>query len=128
MVMFGPEGGRGIHRLMIAILFGLLVSWLGVAALITLSVTWPHNPIPLVLLVVWAVLAAVSFAIPGALRAILGRGPALVLVVPFVPLARAALALWPHLPKAVQDLLEGDFRRHRRARLQRKQSRFPPIL
>jgi hypothetical protein len=119
MAMFG-----GIYRLVIAILFGWLVSWLGVAALITLSVTWPHNPIPRVLLVVWAVLAAVSFAIPGgSLRVIRGRGPVLVLAVPFVPLARAALAVWPHLPEAVQDFLEGDFRRRRRARLQRKQAR-----
>jgi hypothetical protein len=124
MVMFGPEHARGIRRLVIAVLSGWLVSWLGVAALITLSVTWPHNPIPRVLLVVWAVLAAVSFAIPGvSLRAIRPRGPVLVLAVPFVPLARAALVVWPHLPKAVQDLLEGNFRRHRRARLQRKQAR-----
>ena len=123
MVMFGPEHVRGIRRLVIAILSGWLISWLGVGVLIALSVAWPHNPIPRVLLVVWAVLAVVSFAIPGSsLRAIRGRGPMLILAVPFLPLARAAFAVWPHLPEAVQDFLEGDFRRRRWARLQRKQA------
>ena len=119
----GPEQARCIGRLLIAILSGWLVSWLGIAALITLSATRPHNPIPRVLLVVWAVLAAISFAIPGAsLRGIRGSGLVLILAVPFVPLARAALAVWPHLPEAVQDFLEGDLRRHRWARLQRKRA------
>jgi hypothetical protein len=124
MVMFGPEHGRGLRRLVIAALSGWLVSWLGVAVLITLSVAWPHNPIPRVLLAAWAVLVAVSFVIPGAsLGAIRGRGPVVVLAAPFVPFARAALAVWPHLPETVQDFLEGNFRRHRWARLQRRQAR-----
>jgi hypothetical protein len=123
MAVFGPEHARSFSRLAIAILSGWLISWLGVVALITLSVALPHNLIPRVLLAAWAVLAAVSFAFPGASRrAIRGRGPVLVLAVPFVPLARAALAVWPHLPEGVQDFLEGNFRGHRRARLQRKQA------
>jgi hypothetical protein len=124
MVMLDPGGGRALRRIVIALFSGWLVSWLGVAALITLSVAWPHNPIPRVLLVAWAVLAAVSFAIPGISRwAIGGRAAVLVLAVPFVPIARAAVAVWPHLPDAVRDLLEGSFRRHRWARQQRKQAR-----
>jgi hypothetical protein len=124
MAMFGPEHARRFSRLAIAILSGWLISWLGVVALITLSVAWPHNLIPRVLLAAWTVLAAASLAFPGAsLRAIRGRGPVVVLAVPFVALARAALAVWPHLPEAVQDFLEGNFRGHRWARLQRKQAR-----
>jgi len=110
--------------LVIAILSGWLILWLGVAVLITLSFAWPHNPVPPVLLAVWAVLAAVSFAIPGAFRGKTGGGlPVLFLAVPFMPFVRAALAAWPHLPEAVRDFLEGNFRSRRRARLQRKQAR-----
>ena len=123
MVWWGREQARSFSRLVIAVLSGWLVSWLGVAALITLSVVLPHNPVPRVLLVVWAVLAAASLAIPGAPFGA-GRLSALVLVlaVPFMPLARAAVAVWPHLLHAVQDLLEGNFRSHHWARLQRKQA------
>jgi len=56
MVMIGPSQGRSFVRLLLAVLSGLVLSWLGVAALITLSVTG-HGPVPWVLLVVWAALA-----------------------------------------------------------------------
>jgi hypothetical protein len=124
MVWWGPEQARSFRRLVIAILSGWLASWLGVAALITLSVVLPHNPVPRILLAVWAVLAAVSLAIPGAAFGTGRLGPlVLVPALPFLPFARAAVAVWPHLPDAVQDLLEGDFRSHRWARQQRKQAR-----
>lgn len=124
MVRLGPEHVRGFRRLVIVMLSGWLVSWLGVAALITLSVAWPHNLAPRVLLVAWAVLAAVSLVVPGAsLGAIRGRGLVSAVAVPFLPLARVALAVWPHLPRAVRDFLEGNFRRYRWARLQQKQPR-----
>jgi hypothetical protein len=124
MVMFGPSHARSIRRIAIAVVSGLLVSWLGVAALIALSVAWPHNPVPRVLLAVWGVLAAVSFATWGSpFKAFRGRGLVLVLAVPLLPLARAGVAVWPHLPAAVQDFLEGNFRARRRARLQRRQAR-----
>jgi hypothetical protein len=101
-----------LRRLVIAMLSGWLVSWLGVAALITLAVAWPRNPVPRVLLVAWAVLAAVSLVVPGtSRRAIRGSGPVVALAIPFLPLARAALAVWPHLPMAVRDFLEGRARR-----------------
>ena len=125
MVWWGREQARSFSRLMIAILAGWLASWLGVAALAALSVALPHNPVPRVLLVVWAVLVAASLAIPGA-RFGAGRlsapPPPPLLALPFLPLARAADAVWPHLPHAVQDLLEGNFRSHRWSRLQRKQT------
>lgn len=65
MVWWGREQVRSFRRLIIAGLSGWLMSWLGVAALITLSIILPHNPVPRVLLVLWAVLAAVSLAVPG---------------------------------------------------------------
>ena len=124
MVRLGSEHVRGIRRLTIAVLSGLLVSWLGVAALITLSIAWPRDPVPRILLGAWAVLAAVSLVIPGAsLKTIRGRGPVLAAAVPFLPFARVALAVWPHLPRAVQDSLEGNFRRYRWARQQQKHPR-----
>jgi hypothetical protein len=124
MVWLGPQHRATLGRLALAIVSGLLLSWLGVAALITLSLAWPHNPVPRALLVVWAVLAAASFAIPGAFRGKTGGGPlVLLLAVPFMPFALAAIAVWPHLPDAVQDFLQGNFRSHRWARQQRKQAR-----
>jgi hypothetical protein len=123
MVDFGPEHVRGLRRIALAILSGWLLSWLGVAALVTLSVVRPHNPIPRVLLVVWAGAVVLSLAIPNAsFGAIRGKGSVLflILTIPFVPLACAASAVWPHLPETVKDLLEGNFRRRRSARLQRK--------
>jgi hypothetical protein len=124
MVMLGPAHARAIRRIVIAVLSGFLIAGLGFAALITLAVAWPHNPVPRILLVAWAVLATLSVAIPGAFRrTIRGRGALLLVAFPFLPLARAALTVWRHLPEAVQDFLEGNFRSHRWARSQRKQAR-----
>ena len=61
-------GLRGFARIMIAMISGWLISWLGVLALITLSVAQPHNPAPRVLLAAWAALIVVCLAITG------GRG------------------------------------------------------
>jgi hypothetical protein len=59
----------------------------------------------------------VLVVIPGAFRTkICGIGPLLLLAVPFVPPARAALTVWPHLPETIQDLLECNFRSHLWAR------------
>jgi len=83
MVTFGPTNARIIRRLMVAAVSGLAASWLGVAALITLSIAWPHNPVPRVLLSAWAVLVAVSFAIPGVSPGpFRGRGLVVFLAVP----------------------------------------------
>jgi uncharacterized SAM-binding protein YcdF (DUF218 family) len=109
---------RGVARLIIALLAGWLISWLGVAVLIALSVAWPHNPDPRLLLGTWAFLVVICLAITG------GRGhgdskigwPVLVLYLAFLPFALAAIAIWPRLPKGVQAILEGNFRRHRRAK------------
>jgi hypothetical protein len=97
MFWLGGEEGRRLTRLMIAMLSGWLVSWLGVAALITLTVAFSRNPVPWALLVAWAVLAAVSLVIPGASLGGRIRGALLVLALPFMPFLRAAIALWPHL-------------------------------
>ena len=100
------------------------MSWLGVAALVALSVALPHNPAPRVLLVVWVVLAAASLAIPGGRFGVVRlRSLLLVLAVPFMPIARAAIAVWPHLPHAVQDLLAGNGRSHQWFMLRRRRAR-----
>jgi hypothetical protein len=126
VVGWGREQGRSFTRLVITGLAGWLASWLGVLALITLSVAFPHNPVPRALLVLWAALVVVSLAVPRGRRFVgAGRRRVLVLVltVPFIPLAWAAPVIWSHLPLAVRDLLEGNFRSHRWVRLQRKQAR-----
>jgi hypothetical protein len=126
--LVGPGASQELPRLMLAILGGWLLSWLGVAALITLSVARPHNPIPRILLEVWAGLSAISLAIPGGSPgASRGRLLMLVLAAPFLPLARVGAALWPHLPDTVKDLLEGNFRSHLWARQQRKHARLPGL-
>jgi hypothetical protein len=118
MVWLGPEHRQLVGRVVLAGLFGLLITWLGVAALITLSLDWPHDPVPRVVLAVWAVLTAVSLAIPGPFGGRIGGSPlVLVLAAPVMPFARAAIPVWPHLPEAVQDFVRGNFRSHRRARL-----------
>jgi hypothetical protein len=119
-----PQGGRTIRKLLIAVVTGWLVSWLGVAALITLWIAWPHNSVPRVLLVVWAIMAAVSIAIPARRSPSRGGWLLLVLAAPFAPFGRAAMMVWPLLPKGLQVFLEGNYRaRHRWARLQRKRAR-----
>jgi hypothetical protein len=124
MVWLGPSHRRAISRIVVAVLSGLLLSWLAVAALIALSLAWPRNPVPRALLAVWAVLAVVSLAIPGAFR---GKISASLLIfflaAPFMPFVRAAVAVWPHLPEAIRDFLEGNFRSRRRARLHRTHAR-----
>jgi hypothetical protein len=109
---------KGFARLIIALLAGWLISWLGVAALIALSVAWPHNPDPRLLLGAWAFLIVVCLAKTGGR----GRGdskiswPLLFLELAFLPFALAAIAIWPRLPEGVQAILEGNFRRYRRAK------------
>ena len=123
--MWSREASEGLARILIAVFLGLLVSWLGVAALITLVILWPHNPVPLILLVAWAVLVLVLLVNPGSSgRTIRAESPALILMaLPFLPIAGSALVIWPHLPSVVQELLEGSFRSRRRAR-QRERSRL----
>jgi hypothetical protein len=112
--MFGPTHAKGLRRIAVAVLSGLLVSWFGVGALIVLSLAWPHNPTPRLLLMAWIVLALGSLAIPGAsVRFIRRRGLLVVMAVPFVPFARAAVVVWPHLPRAVRARLEGSPPRRR---------------
>jgi hypothetical protein len=104
-------GGRAIRRLLIAAVTGWLVSWLAVGALITLSIAWPHNWVPRVLLVAWAVLAAVSLAIPGSKSSSLDRWLLLVLAAPAAPFTRAATVVWSLLPKAFSGFPGGQLPR-----------------
>jgi hypothetical protein len=102
--------------MLIAAWAGLLVSWLDIAGLIALTVAWPRNPVPLVLLAAWAVLIAVTHALPGmSARKAREQGPVmLILLAPFTPFARAGIAVW-RLPSAVQGFLEGNSGKPRRA-------------
>lgn len=120
--MFGPEHGRGFGRYLIGIFACWTVAWLGVAALITLSALLPRNPVPLILLAAWAVLAACSLVIPGDSRLTIREDLAeILLALPFLPLARAMSGI-RSLPEAAEDLLEG-ISRYRLARWWRKRAK-----
>jgi apolipoprotein N-acyltransferase len=51
--MLTPQQGRSIARMLLAVWAGMVVSWLGLAALVALSMLWPANQVPHVLLGVW---------------------------------------------------------------------------
>lgn len=96
VVDFGPGHQRAFLRLFVALLAGLVVSWGGVAALITLSVLWPRNLVPPILLAVWVLSAVASVAMSGPDERWPGRpeGWAILLWAPLHPLCRAGLAFY----------------------------------
>lgn len=94
MVWLSPKHRRAIPWVILAIAAGLIVSWLGMAALVALSLAWPANPVPHVLLVVWLCAIVWDLALPGGwLRGDAGLGKR-ILFAPLGPLLRAGLPLW----------------------------------
>jgi predicted membrane protein len=51
--MWNDQASRAVTRVLLVVGTGIVVSWLGLAALVTLSVLWPANQVPHVLLGVW---------------------------------------------------------------------------
>jgi len=51
--MLTPKQGRSLAWMLLGAWAVTVLSWLGVAALVTLSVLWPANQVPHVLLAVW---------------------------------------------------------------------------
>jgi putative copper export protein len=51
--MLTPKQGRAIARILLAAWATIVLSWLGLAALVALSILWPANQVPHVLLGVW---------------------------------------------------------------------------
>jgi hypothetical protein len=52
-MMWNDEASRAVTRVVLVVGTGIVVSWLGLAALVTLSVLWPANQVPHVLLGGW---------------------------------------------------------------------------
>lgn len=52
-MMWNEEASRAVTLVLLVAGTAIVVSWLGLAALVTLSVLWPANQVPHVLLGVW---------------------------------------------------------------------------
>jgi hypothetical protein len=53
------QQGRAIARMILAAFAGIIVGWLAVAALVVLSILWPANQVPHVMLGIWLCVMAV---------------------------------------------------------------------
>jgi uncharacterized membrane protein YqjE len=85
---------RALQRVFLALLAGIAVSWAGVVALMALSVLWPRNHIPQILLATWvlAAVASVAMAWPQDEKQAGPSKGALLVLAPFYPLLRAGQA------------------------------------
>ena len=59
------QNARTLGRILLAVLAGIVVSWLGLAALVSLNILWPANQVLHVLLGVWLGVAAVYLGVSG---------------------------------------------------------------
>jgi len=53
MVSLSPKHGRSLRRMLLTGMAAVVVAWLGLAALVVLSILWLTNPVPQVLLGLW---------------------------------------------------------------------------
>lgn len=84
---------RSLRRIFLALVAGLVVSWGSVVALVTLSVLWPRNPVPRILVAVWLLAAAASVALAWRPEGQAGPSKGMLLVMaPLHPLLRAGQA------------------------------------
>jgi hypothetical protein len=94
-MMWGPQQGRALARIALAALSGVVVSWLGLAALVALTIIlWPGGLVPLLLLGVWLCAIVACLVWPGGR---LWRDPdlrTLILMAPLDPIARAGGWIW----------------------------------
>jgi hypothetical protein len=61
--MMTPNVARALGRLLFLVLAAIVVSWLAVLALMVLSIVWPANQVPHVLLGAWLCLIA-AYLVP----------------------------------------------------------------
>jgi hypothetical protein len=93
VVRLSPKHRRAIAWVVLAMVAGVVASWLGVAVLVVVSLAWPANQVPHVLLVVWLCAIVCDLALPGGWpRGDVGLGKR-ILFAPLGPLLRAGLAV-----------------------------------
>jgi hypothetical protein len=120
----GPVDGA-LARLLLAVLAGVVVGWLGVAALLAVSIVWPTNQVPHVLLGIWLCLIAAGLVLPGR-PGPSDNWPKRIAYAPLVGLVfwvglrvQKARRLTPRLPRPPVDLgrflQQDDFREHHAA-------------
>jgi hypothetical protein len=58
------QNAGAMRWVLLAVLAGVVVPWLGLAALVALSILWPANQVPHVLLGVWLCVAVAYLVVP----------------------------------------------------------------
>jgi hypothetical protein len=93
-----PEHSRAIGQIVLAMFAGIVVSWLGLAALVVLTIIlWPTNQVPLVLLGVWLCAIVTGLLWPGGRLWQHQSLPTQILLAPLDPLARLGGRIWTAL-------------------------------
>lgn len=96
--MWTPEHSRAIGRIVLAMFAGIVVSWLGLAALVVLSIIlWPTNQVALVLLGVWLCAIVACLVWPGGRVWRQESLPMQILLAPLDPRARVGGRIWTAL-------------------------------
>jgi hypothetical protein len=60
----GRQNARAISWILLAVLAGIVAPWLGLAALVALSILWPENQVPHVLLGLWLCVTGAYLVLP----------------------------------------------------------------
>lgn len=79
---FDPRSSRKLRRMLLAAWAVVIVSWLGLAVLVALSIIWPANQVPHVLLGVWLCAIVAQVVWPGKFSRTYDRLPERILVAP----------------------------------------------
>ena len=94
-MMWGPQQSRALGRIVLAGLSGIVVSWLGLAALVALTIIlWPGGLVPLVLLGVWVCAIVACLVWPSGRRWRDQSLRTLILMAPLDPVARGGGWIW----------------------------------
>jgi hypothetical protein len=87
--------GRSLSRILLAFSAAVIASWLGLAALVALSILWPANQVPHVLLGAWLSAIVAQQVWPGGRFRNRGlRLPAQILLAPPGPMFHAGHRIW----------------------------------
>jgi hypothetical protein len=94
-MMWGPEQSRALGRIVLAGLSGIVVSWLGLAALVAVTIIlWPGGLVPLELLGVWLCAIVACLVWPSGRLWQDQRLRTLILMAPLDPIARIGGWIW----------------------------------